>query len=285
MKYRILTLMLSGIVLFTSCEGDDELQEIEILGVETSIAPTITLDNGNFGVEGETLDYTVTLPTSFSSDATLTLSVDFRDLTNSFSDVSVVVPAGSTQVSGSIDLNSIQGTNPFSGIPTSIRVKGIILNETDGNNYVIDGDGLTFPLYEEFANPSNDITVAIDWNESPSTADLDIALWTEFGAYAGSVSQTGSRFEEVTFGSNLPDGTYDLRFRNFAQESAVLPLNIFIKNFDGSVELATRSIDNPMTFPTAWFPMDNDNILVTVVKTTDVTDPDAPVVSYSVTTM
>lgn len=286
MKFKILTLMFVGISIFTSCKEDDEIQEIQIEGNEVVLTPTVTLDNGNFGLEGQNLDYTVTLPTSFSSDATVTVSVGFSDATSSFSDSAITIPAGETQGNGSLILNSIGGTNPFSGINTTIGVKGIILAETDGNNYVISSDSLiNFPLYEEFVDDSDDLTVSIDWDESAATADLDIALWTEFGTFAGSVSQTSSRFEEFTFGSDLNDGTYELRFRNFAQDQAVLALNVFLKNADDTVELFQKEIPNPVTFPTAWFPAANDNILFTIVKTTDNTDPDNPVASYTVTAL
>jgi len=214
---KLLLLFLPAVVL-TSC-GNDDYSEAYV-DTEAKVNLVATLEAGRtMAVAGTYIDYTVTMPQSFAVEATVTVratSIDGSKYTLS----KVVVPAGSTTLSGRVKMPALNG-NPgrFEGTSNAatMEVDGVALSSGD-DPYVMTSNKISLGLLDgngayDFAYPVDYdgdgvlepwLSISLDWEGPYSDNDLDLYVIGEDG-YLYEDSASGSRFEGDFFNGNWFD--------------------------------------------------------------------------------
>ena len=241
---KLLLLFLPAVVL-TSC-GNDDYSEAYV-DTEAKVNLVATLEAGRtMAVAGTYIDYTVTMPQSFAVEATVTVratSVDGSTYTLS----KVVVPAGSTTVSGRVKMPAFNG-NPgrYEGTSNAatMEVDGVALAE--GNDpFTLTSNAISLTLIDPTGwdgNADQVLKVALDWsgpygyninnNLNLWIYDADLAYWFE-------VSTSTSRFEGDWFNNpaneNHPDGDYQIYIRIW-DAAGVVDYNLQLTHPSGTVD-------------------------------------------------
>ncbi len=218
---KLLLLFLPAVVL-TSC-GNDDYSEAYV-DTEAKVNLVATLEAGRTkAVAGTYIDYTVTMPQSFAVDATVTVratSIDGSKYTLS----KVVVPAGSTTLSGLVKMPALNG-NPgrYEGTSNSATmvVDGVALSSGD-DPYVMTSNKISLDLLDgngayDYAYPVDYdgdgvlepwLSISLDWEGPYSENDLDMYVVGANGSLYEN-SESGSRFEGDFFNGNwFPDQLY-----------------------------------------------------------------------------
>ncbi len=218
---KLLLLFLPAVVL-TSC-GNDDYSEAYV-DTEAKVNLVATLEAGRtMAVAGTYIDYTVTMPQSFAVEATVTVratSIDGSKYTLS----KVVVPAGSTTLSGLVKMPALNG-NPgrYEGTSNAatMEVDGVALSSGD-DPYVMTSNKISLGLLDgngayDYAYPVDYdgdgvlepwLSISLDWEGPYTDNDLDMFV---VGAdnYLYENSESGSRFEADFFNGNwFPDQVY-----------------------------------------------------------------------------
>ncbi|MDA1116368.1 MAG: hypothetical protein O2993_07930, partial [Bacteroidetes bacterium] len=207
----------------TSC-GNDDYSEAYV-DTEAKINLVATLEAGRtMAVAGTYIDYTVTMPQSFAVEATVTVratSVDGSKYTLS----KVVVPAGSTTLSGLVEMPALNG-NPgrYEGTSNAatMEVDGVALSSGD-DPYVMTSNKISLGLLDgngpfDFAYPVDYdgdgviepwLSISLDWEGPYSENDLDLYVTDAAVTAYYETSYSGDRFEGDFFNGNWnPDGVY-----------------------------------------------------------------------------
>jgi len=214
---KLLLLFLPAVVL-TSC-GNDDYSEAYV-DTEAKVNLVATLEAGRtMAVAGTYIDYTVTMPQSFAVEATVTVratSVDGSKYTLS----KVVVPAGSTTLSGLVKMPALNG-NPgrYEGTSNAatMEVDGVALSSGD-DPYVMTSNKISLGLLDgngayDFAYPVDYdgdgviepwLSISLDWEGPYSDNDIDMYVIGDDG-YMYESSTSGSRFEGDFFNGNWND--------------------------------------------------------------------------------
>jgi len=214
---KLLLLFLPAVVL-TSC-GNDDYSEAYV-DTEAKVNLVATLEAGRtMAVAGTYIDYTVTMPQSFAVEATVTVratSVDGSKYTLS----KVVVPAGSTTLSGLVKMPALNG-NPgrYEGTSNAatMEVDGVALSSGD-DPYVMTSNKISLGLLDgngsyDFAYPVDYdgdgviepwLSISLDWEGPYSDNDIDMYVIGDDG-YMYESSASGSRFEGDFFNGNWND--------------------------------------------------------------------------------
>lgn len=214
---KLLLLFLPAVVL-TSC-GNDDYSEAYV-DTEAKVNLVATLEAGRtMAVAGTYIDYTVTMPQSFAVEATVTVratSIDGSKYTLS----KVVVPAGSTTLSGLVKMPALNG-NPGRYAGTSnaatMVVDGVALSSGD-DPYVMTSNKISLGLLDgngayDYAYPNDYdgdgviepwLSISLDWEGPYSDNDLDMYVIGDDG-YMYENSESGSRFEGDFFNGNWND--------------------------------------------------------------------------------
>jgi hypothetical protein len=214
---KLLLLFLPAVVL-TSC-GNDDYSEAYV-DTEAKVNLVATLEAGRtMAVAGTYIDYTVTMPQSFAVEATVTVratSVDGSKYTLS----KVVVPAGSTTLSGLVKMPALNG-NPgrYEGTSNAatMEVDGVALSSGD-DPYVMTSNKISLGLLDgngayDFAYPVDYdgdgvlepwLSISLDWEGPYSDNDLDLYVIGDDG-FLYENSESGSRFEGDFFNGNWFD--------------------------------------------------------------------------------
>ena len=176
---KLLLLFLPAVVL-TSCGNDDYSEAYVDTEAKVNLVATLEV-NRTKAAAGTYIDYTVTMPQSFAVEATVTVratSVDGSTYTLS----KVVVPAGSTTVSGRVKMPAFNG-NPgrYEGTSNAatMEVDGVALAE--GNDpFTLTSNAISLTLIDLTGWDYNDaqvLKVALDWSGPYDDNDLDLFIY------------------------------------------------------------------------------------------------------------
>ncbi|MHA7058607.1 hypothetical protein ACWGOQ_0015390 [Aquimarina sp. M1] len=236
-------------LLFTACEDDDPISagigdplNKEVINLEATIASDVTVTG-----EGNRVDFTVTLPQSFSSDATVTARAIF-DNGNSTTGTAVV-EAGSTVGTGFVTLspddNVIDGDS-IDGAADAVEISliGILLDELiPDTTYTISSNALSLGIYPDTLPAAGGLNILFDW-DNPGANDLDMdVIDRDFTAIFES-SGTGSRFESDLFQtSGRADGIYDIYATIFsASPTEPIDYNVLMTLPNGVLEVVSGTL-------------------------------------------
>jgi len=272
--YIILPALLFTIALVvSSCTEEEKLvgypyQQENVFETITATVTTPTPINA----EGRDLDITITLPRSFSSNATLEVTGTLKSGVQSIVDT-ISLPAGATTVDAILPIPADAPDSAFEGIPDffSVQTTGLLLEELEpGINYIISSEPLTVDLYNAFQFPYDEgvvngrMTYLLDW-ANPSINDLD--------AYVSDLetAATGDRYETDIFDDTHPDGTYTIDVVPYIVSEETIPWKIFFVYPDQeSFEIFEGTFTNAVEGET--YPL---------VQFTKTTDPDTEEVTYT----
>lgn len=263
-------------LLLTSCEDDEAISagEADPLNKEVvNIDATIESELDAFG-EGKSFEFTVTLPSSFQSDATVTVTLDLDNGARTTG--TAIVEAGSTTGTGSITAapdDSVETDTDYLGSQNAARLyaTAILLDElVPGTTYTISSNVIDLAIYDTL--PDTDpagLTVFLDW-ANPDVNDLDLYLLDFPVTGQFDASESGSRYEEILMESaDYADGTYSVAVASFtAVPAGGTPLSIVFIRPTGDLEVFN------FTYPEG----SPGEIYVSFEKTTD---PETGVISYT----
>ena len=162
MKNLNLLFLLIPAMFLTSCGEDDYSEAYVDTEAKTNLVATLEV-NRTKAAAGTYIDYTVTMPQSFAVEATVTVratSVDGSKYTLS----KVVVPAGSTTLSGLVKMPALNG-NPgrYEGNSNAatMEVDGVALSSGD-DPYVMTSNNISLGLLD--GNGVFDFAYAFDYD-------------------------------------------------------------------------------------------------------------------------
>lgn len=273
---KLLLLFILSIAI-TSCSDDDDSRTFVDSEVKTSLVGTITT-NRTMAAPGTTVNFTYTLPQSFSVESTLEVkAVSNVSLNGSaFETVTfITVPAGQTTGVGSITMpGSSDNLHGFDGLAnhSTITMTGIALTQPEDGSiadpYVITSEPLVlsaFDLNAPFmtANEST-LLLSLDW-AGPYASGNDVDLYVINSANANiESSETGDRFEGDFFNNpaneNHPDGDYRVVISIWTSvDDTPIPWRLVLTHPDSTVDVYEGTVD----------PADGSTIPVGLTKTTD----------------
>ena len=259
---KLLLLFLPAVVL-TSC-GNDDYSEAYV-DTEAKVNLVATLEAGRtMAVAGTYIDYTVTMPQSFAVEATVTVratSVDGSKYTLS----KVVVPAGSTTLSGLVKMPALNG-NPgrYEGTSNAatMEVDGVALSSGD-DPYVMTSNKISLGLLDgngayDFAYPVDYdgdgvlepwLSISLDWEGPYSDNDLDLYVIGEDG-YLYENSESGSRFEGDFFNGNWNDDQLYYVFIDIWSGNTPMAVRFTATDHHSVTTLIEGSLTDSMVFAT-----------------------------------
>ena len=266
-----------------SCD-DDKLISFELEGEETEI--NIALGQiSPAAQQGEAFKMNVTLPNSFQSESTVTVEVQNPD--GNTSTGSLDFEPGETTGVVSVSVPNLSGNVPFEGMNSSVfKVKGFVVEESDegGDNelirFITTSNTIEVPLFANYLSTSNDVSILFDWQQS-ANVDMDINIFDGNGDETSFGGASGSRYEGFSFGDGIADDTYSLRYAIFAIADGSIGDDIlyklFVRDNEGELYMFEGIIEN-----IELVNFDEANALLNITKTTDLSDPLRPVVSYEI---
>jgi hypothetical protein len=238
---KLLLLFLPAVVL-TSCGNDDYSEAYVDTEAKVNLVATLEV-NRTKAAAGTYIDYTVTMPQSFEVEATVTVratSVDGSTYTLS----KVVVPAGSTTLSGRVKMPALNG-NPgrYEGTSNAatMEVDGVALAE--GNDpFTLTSNAISLTLIDSNGwngNADQVLKVALDWSGPYDDNDIDLYIIDlDFTAYF-EISTSADRFEGDWFNNpaneNHPDGDYILLI-DIWSAAGVVDYNLQLTHPSGTVD-------------------------------------------------
>jgi hypothetical protein len=261
-KYILLILAIGFSV--TACYDDDPINKVVTQGltdITLSVASSSTVTAEGFGVP-----FTASIPNTFSSDVDVEASLKFQGgIVNTL----VTIPAGSTSADGSIQMQSNDGLNKFSGRPVALSLTGLAVSGAVAGEptvFNITSNEINITSYDRVQWPYGSATIAgrmtalFDWGD-PANNDLDMLIFRDdFTQVEGAAS--GSRWETDIFNDTHADGNYFVAI-DFWIASGDIPWKIFfvhpdqttVTSFEGTFVGAQ---DGDFVFP-----------LINFTKTTD----------------
>jgi len=217
--YSYLLIAISA-MLILSCEDDDPIE----LGDEdprnenvVNLEATISTTQPNAG-EGNLLPFSITVPQTFASDATVTARVTLDNGT--FSTGTAVVPAGSNSGDGFITMPPDDGERTESLLSQnagSFEAIAILPDEiVPGTQFEISSNSVDINIWSDTATVDGGLGIIMDWTDS-ANVDLDVFIDELDGATGLFDSDSGSRFENIFFANNdTQDGEFLVRIETFA---------------------------------------------------------------------
>lgn len=222
LKYILVFAALS--LIFGACEDDtaisagegDPLNE-NVINLDATVASAQTITG-----EANKLPFTVTLPQSFSSEATVTARIILDSGASTTG--TAVIEAGATTGTGSITLpadDDVFSSSGLFGLPdaATLSLIAIALEELEtGKAYTISSNSLSLGLYDDTLDPdAGGLNLLLDW-ENPADNDLDLYVFDATGATNLEFSESGSRYESDLFeNTGRADGTYLIVIASYTQ--------------------------------------------------------------------
>lgn len=231
-----------------SCEDDDPLSAgdgdplnenvIELVG-------TISTDQPDIG-ESNFLPFSVNLPQSFSSDATVTARVLLDN--GRVSTGTAVVASGQTDGSGLIQIPPDDGF--FSAAlkddnAGTLTITAIALDSLErGNAYVISSNVEDINIWARTEPALGGLNIVTDWIDA-DTFDIDSEVIDEAFTTIFETGASGSRFEADLFqNAGREDGNYDVYLTIFSGDTAGVEIP-YVVNFtrpDGTLVSITGTL-------------------------------------------
>ncbi|AXT52956.1 hypothetical protein D1818_19810 [Aquimarina sp. BL5] len=253
-KYILsLSIILAG---FTSCDEDNELNNV-VLPEAPSVSVTATVTpSATFTSIGGDLDFDITVPQGFSSDAII--QVDSKSA-SVLSSTQVRLLDGETTGSGTITPLNIGGGVAYEPQKVALTAAGVRLvniegeddEETitpvDNDNTALSSEPVIIDIYNRLPAVSADgnAVILIDWNGAPAN-DLDLRGTLTGLGDIDPPSQTGSRYETLSIASNFPDGEFIFSVQIFntteTQTTEDIEYTLFYSLPDGTVNLFTATL-------------------------------------------
>ncbi|WP_298318719.1 hypothetical protein [uncultured Aquimarina sp.] len=252
-KYILsLYIILAG---FASCDEDNELNNV-VLPEAPSVSVTATVTpSATFTSIGGDLDFNITVPQGFSSDAII--QVDSKSA-SVLSSTQVRLLDGETTGSGTITPLNIAGGVAYEPQKVALTASGVRLvniegeddDETitpvDNDNTALSSEPVIIDIYNQLpaVSAAGNAVVLIDWSGAPAN-DLDLS-GELVGLGSLTPSQTGSRYETLTIASNFPDGEFVFSVQIFnqteTQTTEDIEYTLFYSLPDGTVDLFTATL-------------------------------------------
>ncbi|WP_299440283.1 hypothetical protein [uncultured Aquimarina sp.] len=224
LKYIILSL---AVLCFCACDDDDPISAGDgdplsetVVNLEATITPDLLVIG-----EGNVISFQVTLPNSFSSDATVTARITLDNGNNSIGTATVL--AGATTGSGTITVPADDGVitgDTVGGVSNAatITLVAILLDElVSGTTYTISSNSVDLGIYADTLPADSGMNVLFDW-EDPATNDLDMEIIDRAFTSIFESAASGSRFESDLFqNAGRDDGIYDVYVTIFTASPTV----------------------------------------------------------------
>ncbi|MAX04734.1 MAG: hypothetical protein CL883_05375 [Dehalococcoidia bacterium] len=244
--YKIKFIVFIGLlgVLFSACEDDEAISagnsdplSKEIVNIEATITSDVTITG-----EGNRVDFTATLPRTFTTDVTVTALARLDNGATSTGEVEIA--AGETSGDGFLflapDDNVVSGPT-LDGVQdaATISLTGILLDELEPNTtYTISSNELLLDLYPYTETRGGGLAIAVDW-ENYNQFDLDMQVINREFTAIFETSASGSRIESFLFQSAArADGIYDIYLRNYSTSpSENLNFRLLFTFQDGTVQV------------------------------------------------
>lgn len=274
LKYIAFFAMLG--LLFASCEDDEPVtaglgdpSDKNVVNIEATISSDVTITG-----EGNRVNFTVTLPQSFSSDVTVTATARLDN--GAATTGQAIIDAGATTGTGFVliapDDNVVSGAT-IDGVEDAINIKltAILLDElVPDTTYTISSNELSLGIYPLTEPSGGGLGIALDADNSPSN-DLALRVYDTTGSVRLENSDTSDRVETVQFTpANQPDGTYFVTTFARTETSVDYSFRLLFTLPNGELEVLTGTI-----------PSDFDSFTLVDIATFDkVTDPETGVVSF-----
>jgi len=224
LKYIVLSL---SILFFCACEDDDPISagmgdptNSTVVNLEGTITPDLLVVG-----EGNVIGFQVSLPNSFSSDATVTARIELDNGTSNIGTATVL--AGATTGTGTItvpaDDDVITG-NTIGGVSNAARIFliAILLDElVEDTAYTLSSPSVDLGIYSDTLPADSGLNILFDW-ENPATNDFDMEVIDRGFTALFEVSETGNRFESALFqNAGRDDGIYDIYVTIFTDSPTV----------------------------------------------------------------
>ena len=253
MKNSIYIYALLASFLIISCGDDDYSIAYEDLEVKTPLTADLQLSR-DVAAPTTRLDFTVTLPQSFSTDATLEVTVLTPDFNTARA--SLDVPAGETTVSGFLTMpGSGTITNSFFGIEGfySIQVTGLALVQPEegmiDDPFTLSSEELRVDLIDYnsdyMAARETSLDVLLDWQGPWDVNDLDMYIVNMDTGELYENAESGSRYEGDLFNNTHPDGTYAVAVSFYSVSGEDIAYNFNFTYPNGEVEFYEGVFTSP----------------------------------------
>ncbi|MFD2589071.1 hypothetical protein ACFSQJ_19250 [Croceitalea marina] len=266
MKKNNLYFLFGLLMAFTivSCEDDEPFSAGEgdpLLKNVISLTATLSTDQLTVG-EGNVIDFDVTLPNSFASDASVTVRVELDN--GQTTTGTATVAAGATAGSGSLTMppdDGVVGGTTVAGALNAAQLfaEAILLDELEpGNTYVLTSNVVDLNIYPDTLPVAGGINVIADWNGAPGV-DIDMQMIDRAFTTIFEDAASGSRFESDLFQNvGREDGIYDVYLIAFTPvDPAGTPYAVLFTLPDGRLVDVTGTLagDTPLgtRIPVATF--------------------------------
>ena len=248
-KITILSIFIAAYAMVsctdTNREDFNDLTPTNVADVTLGISST----NKATG-EGFDVPFTITLPTTYTSDASVEATLKFvgGEVTQS-----IDIPAGETSGFGVIAMASDDALDKFTGIPVKLSATGFVLASPGAGNpsvFNATSNDIDLTSYDkvqwDYSGNGNtarsaaiidgSMTALFDWAR-PGSNDLDMSMFNAdtFDRVENAVS--GSRWETDIFrnddtGEQHPDGNYFIAIDFWIADGADLPWKLFFVHPD-----------------------------------------------------
>ncbi len=276
-KLKYLSFAVALGLTFVACEDDDPITagagDPDTKNI-VNLDATLTTAQSATG-EGNTLAFSVTLPQTFASDATVTTRVELDNGETTLG--TATVAAGATSGTGSIVLPGDDGVITGATIApvdnsATLKVVGFLLEEEEpGTLYVVNSNTVDLALYPDTLAPDGGLNILLDW-DNPAANDLDLQVIDRAFTAIFENSDSGDRFESDLFqNTGRADGIYDIYVIPFTAVPAEgINFALLLTQPDGTLAVLNGSIPSTAT----------TGARVAVGTFEKVTDPVTGVVSY-----
>ncbi len=279
-NFKYYFLSLSVFALLIACEDDEPATAGEgdplsknVINLESTVATTTTLSG-----EGDIIPFSVTIPETFESDATVTAEVRLDNGRTTLG--SATIPAGATSGTGTIGIPGDDGASSGNlyGLPDSATIKiiGIQLDTLVPDAfYTISSNEVKFGILDRTLGVAGGLNILFDWAGAPA-ADLDMYVYDANTFEQFESAATGSRYEVDLFeNAGRPDGDYFVAIQVYANGSVEPTADIdylFALTLpDGTVDIYTGTFEDAAA----------DDFYYPVINFTKTTDPETGTVSYT----
>jgi len=243
-KLRYISILAIASILSVSCDDDDPISAGEgdpsnenVVNLEATVSADQT-----FTGEGNTIGFSVVLPQSFASDATVTARITLDNGSSSLG--TATVTAGATTGTGSITLppdDSVVDGATIEGIADAgtLSLIAILLDELEsGTAYTLSSNDVSLGLYPDTLPAAGGLNVLMDWVD-PVTFDLDMQIIDRAFTSIFESSGSSDRFESDLFqNAGRADGVYDIYIRNFsASPTADVDFILLLTQPDGTLDV------------------------------------------------
>lgn len=266
LKYIVLSLT---VLFFCACEDDEPISagmgdpaNATVVNLEGTITPDLLVVG-----EGNVIGFEVTLPNSFTSDATVSARIELDNGTSSIG--TATVEAGATTGRGTITIpadDDVITGDTIGGVSNAAEISlvAILLEELVPNTtYTITSPIVDLGIYSDTLPADSGLNILFDW-EDPANNDFDLFAFPITGGTSIEGSGTGSRFEGFLFqNAGRADAEYIIAYEIFGTPPANdVGYELLFTLPDGSLEILSGTI-------AAGTPADSVLALAIFEKSTD----------------